>query len=111
MVVTGDDEGYVKVWDLRQSKKAMQYRAHEDYITDTACREGRNMLLASSYVPRQWWWWRGWRFWRWWPSSSLSPCWPALVAARAKSGDTAQCSSNRIPNATHMQGGRTHECL
>lgn len=48
MVVTGDDEGYVKVWDLRQSKKAMQYRAHEDYITDTACREGRNMLLASS---------------------------------------------------------------
>lgn len=47
---TGDDDGSVKLWDLRQfsSKPIYQIKRNEDYISDMLSDEGMNYLVISS---------------------------------------------------------------
>jgi WD40 repeat protein len=52
VIATGDDDGVVKVWDLRlaTSGKAcvMELKDHEGTVTDMAYRESEKMLLTSA---------------------------------------------------------------
>lgn len=47
---TGDDDGSVKLWDMRQfsSKPIYQIKRNEEYISDMLADEGMNYLVASS---------------------------------------------------------------
>eukprot|EP01130_Rhizamoeba_saxonica_P015573 TRINITY_DN7031_c0_g1_i1.p1 TRINITY_DN7031_c0_g1~~TRINITY_DN7031_c0_g1_i1.p1 ORF type:complete len:318 (-),score=67.10 TRINITY_DN7031_c0_g1_i1:125-1078(-) len=45
-VFTGDDEGTIKVWDIRDHSEIKAYKPHQDYISDFAIHG--NKLLASS---------------------------------------------------------------
>jgi WD40 repeat protein len=44
LVATGDDNGIVKIWDLRSRKLAHKYQEHSDYISDMAFVPERNVL-------------------------------------------------------------------
>ncbi|KAL6076827.1 WD domain repeat-containing protein 55 [Balamuthia mandrillaris] len=48
VLVTGDEEGCLKVWDLRQSKQVFCWEEHEDYISDIVIDYNRNTILATS---------------------------------------------------------------
>ncbi|KAI7795616.1 WD repeat-containing protein 55 [Triplophysa rosa] len=45
---TGDDEGTLKVWDLRKGTSFMDLKHHEDYISDIAVDQAKKILLTSS---------------------------------------------------------------
>ncbi|KAL4230231.1 WD domain repeat-containing protein 55 [Mactra antiquata] len=47
-LVTGDDDGYLKLWDLRQQKAVMEVRESEEYISDLAIDDQKRTLLATS---------------------------------------------------------------
>lgn len=47
MVATGDEDGVVKVWDMRQAKEVYTLHDNEDYICDLSYHAGRRELLAS----------------------------------------------------------------
>lgn len=48
-VVTGDDDGCVKVWDVRSSKPVMEFHEQEDYISDMwYAQEQHDALLVTS---------------------------------------------------------------
>ncbi|WAQ99393.1 WDR55-like protein, partial [Mya arenaria] len=47
-LVTGDDDGYVKLWDLRQQKAVMEERQSEEYISDIAVDDQKKTLLVAS---------------------------------------------------------------
>ncbi|KAG0737593.1 hypothetical protein G6F23_010247 [Rhizopus arrhizus] len=34
LTATGDDEGIIKIWDMRTCKAVQEYKAHKDYISD-----------------------------------------------------------------------------
>lgn len=46
---TGDDDGMLKVWDLRKGTSFMDMKHHEDYISGIAVDEAKKMLLTSRY--------------------------------------------------------------
>ncbi|CAO3594469.1 unnamed protein product [Absidia cylindrospora] len=46
-IATGDDEGIIKIWDLRTPTMAQQYISHDDFIADMAFAEGKSTLLAA----------------------------------------------------------------
>lgn len=48
LFATGDDEGTLKVWDLRKGTSFMDLKHHEDYISDIAVDQAKKMLLTSS---------------------------------------------------------------
>ena len=45
---SGDDNGIIKTWDMRQKKATAQFSAHTDYITDLSLHSGEECLLAVS---------------------------------------------------------------
>ncbi len=47
VLATGDEEGVVKLWDLRQSKEIFTWNENEDYISDLCISAERNTLLAT----------------------------------------------------------------
>ncbi|XP_073110082.1 WD repeat-containing protein 55-like [Elaeis guineensis] len=47
-IASGDDEGYIKVWDTRQRACCNSFHAHEDYISDVAFMPGTMQLLGTS---------------------------------------------------------------
>lgn len=52
VIVSGDDDGVVKIWDLRMAQSgkskscAMTFEEHEGSISDFAYNEGQHMLLS-----------------------------------------------------------------
>ncbi len=47
-VATGDDDGTIKLWDLRTAKAVMEISEHEDFIADMELAEdGRTLLVAG----------------------------------------------------------------
>ena len=48
ILVSGDDEGTIKLWDLRKQSCVFQWSEHEDFISDIAINEEKNILLAAS---------------------------------------------------------------
>ncbi|KAH6591041.1 hypothetical protein BASA50_009042 [Batrachochytrium salamandrivorans] len=47
IIATGDDVGYVKIWDTRQRKVIRKYHDSRDFIADFEFDEARNTLLAA----------------------------------------------------------------
>eukprot|EP00047_Mylnosiga_fluctuans_P001972 m.222635 g.222635 ORF g.222635 m.222635 type:complete len:393 (-) comp10797_c0_seq1:820-1998(-) len=47
LVATGDDEGLVKLWDIRQQTCAMEFPGHEDFIADFAYVGHKRTLLCA----------------------------------------------------------------
>ncbi|KAI8886283.1 WD40 repeat-like protein [Backusella circina FSU 941] len=47
LVATGDDEGVVKIWDIRTCKAAQEYKMHEDFISDVTYNEAKSTLIAA----------------------------------------------------------------
>ena len=45
---TGDDDGNVKMWDVRQQKCIGEYEHHGDYISDMACVPHKKVVLCAS---------------------------------------------------------------
>ncbi|XP_043077875.1 WD repeat-containing protein 55 [Puntigrus tetrazona] len=45
---TGDDEGALKVWDLRSGTSFMDLKHHEDYISEITIDQDKRTLLTSS---------------------------------------------------------------
>ncbi|KAJ1916295.1 hypothetical protein H4219_003863 [Mycoemilia scoparia] len=48
IIATGDDDGCVKLWDIRQNKQAFEYKEHVDFISDMAFNDQKRHLLATS---------------------------------------------------------------
>ncbi|KAF5898403.1 rab proteins geranylgeranyltransferase component A 2-like, partial [Clarias magur] len=48
LFATGDDEGTVKVWDMRKGTSFMSLKHHEDFISDIAVDSAKRTLLTSS---------------------------------------------------------------
>lgn len=49
MLATGDDEGMLKVWDMRRGSSFMSLKHHEDYISGIAVDQAKRTLLTSRY--------------------------------------------------------------
>ncbi|GAM26735.1 hypothetical protein SAMD00019534_099100, partial [Acytostelium subglobosum LB1] len=47
MVFTGDDEGRVKVWDMRQQSIVCEFQEHADYISDIITMDDRHVVATS----------------------------------------------------------------
>ena len=47
IMVSGDDEGTVKLWDLRKGSSIFEFKDNEDYISNFAIKESSNTLLAT----------------------------------------------------------------
>ncbi|GAV08419.1 hypothetical protein RvY_18110 [Ramazzottius varieornatus] len=47
-LVTGDDDGCLKVWDFRKKDAVAEFHDTNDYISALACDEKRKTLLATS---------------------------------------------------------------
>lgn len=50
VVATGDDEGTLKVWDMRKDTTFMSLKHHEDYISDITADSAKRTLLTSRYA-------------------------------------------------------------
>ncbi|OMJ09376.1 WD repeat-containing protein JIP5 [Smittium culicis] len=48
MIATGDDDGCVKLWDIRQKKLAFTYEEHVDYISSMNFNQKKRHLLVTS---------------------------------------------------------------
>lgn len=48
LAVSGDDDGCIKVWDLRARSKVCQFKESEDFISDMLWVPQKNTLLATS---------------------------------------------------------------
>jgi WD40 repeat protein len=48
LVATGDEEGGVKLWDLRQTKQLFSWKENDDYISELAIVPEKNTILAPS---------------------------------------------------------------
>jgi len=48
LVATGDDDGAVKLWDLRQRASGAQFHPHVDFVSDICHEASSQSLLASS---------------------------------------------------------------
>eukprot|EP01133_Synstelium_polycarpum_P008174 gene8174-9609_t len=47
MVFTGDDEGTVKVWDMRQQSLVCEFQEHADYISDIVSLDDNHIVATS----------------------------------------------------------------
>ncbi|KAL7313202.1 WD repeat-containing protein jip5 [Mucor circinelloides] len=47
LTATGDDEGVVKIWDMRTCKATQEYKMHDDFIADMEYCSGRSSLLST----------------------------------------------------------------
>jgi WD40 repeat protein len=47
IMASGDDDGTVKLWDLRKREPVFEWKDNEDYISCLAVNESKNMLLAT----------------------------------------------------------------
>jgi len=47
LVVTGDDEGGVKLWDIRQQRAVMEFKENKDFVADFALHPEDTHLLAA----------------------------------------------------------------
>ncbi|RXN04759.1 WD repeat-containing 55 [Labeo rohita] len=45
---TGDDEGTLKVWDMRRGTSFMDLKHHDDYISDITVDQAKRILLTAS---------------------------------------------------------------
>jgi WD40 repeat protein len=50
LVATGDEEGGVKLWDLRQTKQLFSWQENDDFISELAIVPNKNMILAPRYA-------------------------------------------------------------
>ncbi|KAL0487517.1 hypothetical protein AKO1_008641, partial [Acrasis kona] len=48
LIATGDDDGYIKVWDVRQKKCAASFEEHGDFVSDFDYNPEKNVLYATS---------------------------------------------------------------
>merc|ERR1711957_562480 len=48
LMASGDDDGCIKVWDLRSKQVALEFHESEEFISDMVYHEQSNMLLATS---------------------------------------------------------------
>eukprot|EP01097_Dermamoeba_algensis_P003699 TRINITY_DN2533_c1_g1_i1.p1 TRINITY_DN2533_c1_g1~~TRINITY_DN2533_c1_g1_i1.p1 ORF type:complete len:280 (-),score=75.70 TRINITY_DN2533_c1_g1_i1:173-1012(-) len=48
VLASGDDEGCVKIWDLKQKACVYEFNENEDFISGFALRPQKNALLATS---------------------------------------------------------------
>ncbi|PVU86565.1 hypothetical protein BB561_006659 [Smittium simulii] len=48
IICTGDDEGCVKLWDIRQKKTAFTFSEHVDYISSFSFNENKRHLISTS---------------------------------------------------------------
>lgn len=48
MLLSGDDDGVIKCWDIRTSKAVAEFNEHEDFISDFAIRADKNTLCVTS---------------------------------------------------------------
>ena len=48
MIATGDDDGTIKLWDVRQKKEAMKFSDHEDYVSAFVVHEDKRTLVSTS---------------------------------------------------------------
>jgi len=51
LVATGDEEGGVKLWDLRQTKQLFSWKENDDYISELAIVPEKNTILAPRSSP------------------------------------------------------------
>lgn len=51
LVTTGDEEGGVKLWDLRQTKQLFSWKENDDFISDLAIVPNKNTILAPRCEP------------------------------------------------------------
>ena len=49
VLATGDDEGTLKVWDMRKGTAIMDLKHHEDFISEIAIDEAKKILLTSRW--------------------------------------------------------------
>ncbi|CAK7349359.1 unnamed protein product [Dovyalis caffra] len=47
-IATGDDQGFIKVWDTRQRSCCNSFNAHEDYVSDMTFVSDSMKLLSTS---------------------------------------------------------------
>ena len=47
MLATGDEDGIVKIWDMRQEKECFSLHDNEDFISDMSYNPGQKLLLAA----------------------------------------------------------------
>ncbi|CAI2175530.1 11210_t:CDS:2 [Funneliformis geosporum] len=47
-LATGDDNGIIKLWDIRNGNEIMEYSEHQDFISDFAFRSDTRTLLSTS---------------------------------------------------------------
>lgn len=51
IVITGDEDGVIKVWDRRQMPNAVaEFKENDDYISDMVCHSDRKNLLVTRSV-------------------------------------------------------------
>ncbi|XP_075066003.1 WD repeat-containing protein 55 [Mixophyes fleayi] len=48
LFATGDENGMLKVWDLRRGTAFMEMKNHEEYISDMVIDQNKKMLLTTS---------------------------------------------------------------
>ena len=44
----GDDDGHVRLWDVRTRARVATFRVHEDFVADLHVHRGRSALLTAS---------------------------------------------------------------
>ncbi|CAG2248453.1 WD repeat-containing protein 55,WD repeat-containing protein 55 homolog [Mytilus edulis] len=47
-IATGDDDGVIKIWDVRINKEVVEIKENEDFISDMGIDPHKRMLLATS---------------------------------------------------------------
>ena len=47
VVATGDDDGHLKVWDMRQNKSVMEVKENDEFISDMVMDNTNRYLLAT----------------------------------------------------------------
>uniref|UniRef100_H2ZRM7 WD repeat domain 55 n=1 Tax=Latimeria chalumnae TaxID=7897 RepID=H2ZRM7_LATCH len=52
LFATGDDNGTLKVWDLRKEAAFMETRNHEEYISDITIDQNKKLLLTTRRLQR-----------------------------------------------------------
>jgi WD40 repeat protein len=50
MLITGDDDGVVKLWDLRTKTAACEWHDNEEYISDICVSPDNKLALATGYA-------------------------------------------------------------
>ncbi|ESO93771.1 hypothetical protein LOTGIDRAFT_182189 [Lottia gigantea] len=48
IIATGDDDGRIKVWDLRKSKSICEFKENDEYISDMVVDSSKRTLLSTS---------------------------------------------------------------